>query len=216
MDVIGGHIPLRRQGKIFVGPCAWHESKSRRSFVVSPDHGSWRCWGCDIGGDVFQFVQKFLDVNFRDAVSFLARRAGIDLTAAPSRELETRVAERAALDAARRQMQERERDELRRLSKELSDARRLQRAAIARLGALERGVRPRFEGEANACCDAIALATEELRDLDVSYCVVAFGARAARERFITSPESRDEMIAAALDAGFVEDERGRRVGVPRQ
>ncbi len=78
VDLIGGYLNLRRQGRLFVGSCPWHDD-SRPSLQVNPDRQSWKCWVCDIGGDVFSFVMKRESLEFREALEMLADRAGIVL-----------------------------------------------------------------------------------------------------------------------------------------
>jgi DNA primase len=78
VDLVGSYIDLRRQGRIFVGLCPWHDD-ARPSLQVNPDRRSWRCWVCNIGGDVFSFVMQREGVEFREALKMLAERAGISL-----------------------------------------------------------------------------------------------------------------------------------------
>jgi DNA primase len=76
VDLVGSHIQLRRQGRNYVGLCPWHDD-SRPSLQVNPERQSFKCWVCDIGGDVFSFVMKIEGVEFREALQMLADRAGI-------------------------------------------------------------------------------------------------------------------------------------------
>jgi DNA primase len=76
VDLVGSHIQLRRQGRNYVGICPWHDD-SRPSLQVNPERQSFKCWVCDIGGDVFSFVMKMEGVEFREALQMLADRAGI-------------------------------------------------------------------------------------------------------------------------------------------
>jgi DNA primase len=76
VDLVGNHIQLRRQGRNYVGLCPWHDD-SRPSLQVNPERQSFKCWVCDIGGDVFSFVMKMEGVEFREALEMLADRAGI-------------------------------------------------------------------------------------------------------------------------------------------
>ncbi|HEY4232195.1 MAG TPA: DNA primase [Lacipirellulaceae bacterium] len=78
VDLVGGYIQLRRQGRNFVGLCPWHDD-SRPSLNVNPDRQSWKCWVCDVGGDVFSFVMKAEGLEFREALELLAEKAGIAL-----------------------------------------------------------------------------------------------------------------------------------------
>lgn len=78
VDLVGSHIQLRRQGRNYVGLCPWHDD-SRPSLQVNPERQSFKCWVCDIGGDVFSFVMKIEGVEFREALEMLADRAGIQI-----------------------------------------------------------------------------------------------------------------------------------------
>ena len=78
VDLVGAYIALRRQGKGFVGLCPWHED-SRPSFQVNPERQTYRCWVCDVGGDVFNFLMRMEKLEFREAIEQLAERAGITL-----------------------------------------------------------------------------------------------------------------------------------------
>jgi DNA primase len=78
VDLIGKHLELRRAGRGYVGRCPWHDDR-RPSLQVNPDRQTWKCWVCDIGGDVFSFVMKREGCDFREALKMLADRAGITL-----------------------------------------------------------------------------------------------------------------------------------------
>jgi DNA primase len=78
VDLIGKHLELRRAGRGYVGRCPWHDDR-KPSLQVNPDRQTWKCWVCDIGGDVFSFVMKREGCDFREALQMLADRAGIQL-----------------------------------------------------------------------------------------------------------------------------------------
>ena len=78
VDLVGGVVQLRRQGRNYVGLCPWHDD-SRPSLQVNPERQSFKCWVCDIGGDVFSFIMKMEGVEFPEALAMLADRAGISL-----------------------------------------------------------------------------------------------------------------------------------------
>jgi DNA primase len=80
VELVGRSIALRRAGRLFKGLCPWHKDTSP-SLQVNPDRQTWKCWVCDIGGDAFSFVMKQEGCDFREAVSLLAERAGITLSA---------------------------------------------------------------------------------------------------------------------------------------
>lgn len=81
VDLVERYIPLRRQGRGFVGLCPWHDDH-RPSLQVNPQRQSFRCFVCDIGGDIFTFVMKMENVEFPEAVAMLAEMAGIPLSQA--------------------------------------------------------------------------------------------------------------------------------------
>ena len=78
VDLVSGSIDLRRQGRGFVGLCPWHND-SRPSLQVNQERQTWKCWVCDIGGDIFNFVMKREGCDFVEALRILADRAGIEL-----------------------------------------------------------------------------------------------------------------------------------------
>ncbi|BBO32404.1 DNA primase [Lacipirellula parvula] len=88
VDLIGGYIALRRQGRSFVGLCPWHDD-AKPSFTVNPDRQSFKCWPCDVGGDIFTFVMRAEGMEFREALEMLADRAGVSL--APANRLENQA-----------------------------------------------------------------------------------------------------------------------------
>ncbi|MFM8734570.1 MAG: DNA primase [Pirellulales bacterium] len=78
IDVVGSYVSLRRQGKAMTGLCPWHDD-SKPSLQVNPERQTYRCWVCDVGGDVFSFVMRMEKIEFREALEQLADRAGITL-----------------------------------------------------------------------------------------------------------------------------------------
>src|SRR5512143_1238304 len=79
VDLVGETVKLRRTGKNYSGLCPFHNEKTP-SFIVSPDRQTWRCFGqCNEGGDVFKFVMKKEGWDFKEALTFLAERAGVKL-----------------------------------------------------------------------------------------------------------------------------------------
>ncbi len=79
VDLVGSYLQLRREGRGFKALCPWHDD-SRPSLQVNPDRQSFKCWVCDIGGDIFSFLMKMESVEFPEALAMLADRAGITLT----------------------------------------------------------------------------------------------------------------------------------------
>ncbi len=76
VDLVGSYLPLRREGRGFKALCPWHDD-TRPSLQVNPERQSFRCWVCDIGGDIFSFIMRMEGVEFPEALAMLAERAGI-------------------------------------------------------------------------------------------------------------------------------------------
>lgn len=78
VDLIGEYVVLKQRGRNFVGLCPFHLEKTP-SFTVSPEKQIFYCFGCGVGGDIFSFIMKQENLEFPEAVRFLAERAGIIL-----------------------------------------------------------------------------------------------------------------------------------------
>ena len=76
VELAGSYLALKRAGKNFVGLCPFHTDR-KPSFHVSPSLQIYKCYACGEGGDVFRFVQKIENLEFVEALEFLARRAGV-------------------------------------------------------------------------------------------------------------------------------------------
>lgn len=74
---------VRRQGANFVCRCPWHDDRSP-SLTINPARQSWKCWVCNIGGDVFSWTMRKENCNFREALEMLAERANIQLSNRPT------------------------------------------------------------------------------------------------------------------------------------
>ena len=75
-DVVGSYMTLSRAGQNFKALCPFHKEKTP-SFHVNTQRQSFHCFGCNAGGDVFEFVKQHENVDFVTAVRILAERAGI-------------------------------------------------------------------------------------------------------------------------------------------
>ncbi|WP_231742287.1 DNA primase [Stieleria varia] len=80
VDVIGSSLSLQPKGRLYVTQCPWHNDQSP-SLQVNRERQSWKCWPCDIGGDVFSFVMRRDGVDFFTALKMLAEQAGIEIQA---------------------------------------------------------------------------------------------------------------------------------------
>ncbi len=77
-EVVSSYIKLDRAGANLKARCPFHNEKTP-SFFVSPDRGSYYCFGCGVKGDIFTFVEEFEGLDFRGALKLLADRAGVVL-----------------------------------------------------------------------------------------------------------------------------------------
>ena len=81
-EVVGSYVQLKRAGSSFKACCPFHKEKTP-SFHVNPTRQSFHCFGCGAGGDVFNFIMKYENLEFVPAAKFLADRAHLNV------ELET-------------------------------------------------------------------------------------------------------------------------------
>ena len=77
-DVISGYVSLKRSGRNSKGLCPFHSEKTP-SFTVYPDTASFYCFGCQAGGDVIGFIRRIENLDYVEAVKFLANRAGLTM-----------------------------------------------------------------------------------------------------------------------------------------
>jgi len=74
--LVGSYVSLKRSGSNLLGLCPFHSERTP-SFSVSPGKKMFYCFGCGAGGDAITFVMKAENLDYVDAVEFLAARAGI-------------------------------------------------------------------------------------------------------------------------------------------
>ena len=78
VDVVGSYVNLKRAGSNFSGLCPFHNEKTP-SFTVFPATKSCHCFGCGAGGDVITFIMRVENLDYVEALEFLAARAGINI-----------------------------------------------------------------------------------------------------------------------------------------
>ena len=78
VDVISQYVKLERSGQNFRTRCPFHAERTP-SFFVSPERGTYHCFGCNLGGDIFSFVEQIEGLDFKGALKVLAEKAGVPL-----------------------------------------------------------------------------------------------------------------------------------------
>lgn len=77
-DIISSYVNLKRRGRNMIGLCPFHSEKTP-SFNIYPENGSFYCFGCGVGGDVITFIMKIENLDYIEAVKYLATRAGMSM-----------------------------------------------------------------------------------------------------------------------------------------
>lgn len=79
VDIISSYVNLTQAGRSFKGVCPFHQDHSP-SMHVSPEKGIFKCFACGASGGVFEFVEKYENVSWIEAVSIVANKCGIELS----------------------------------------------------------------------------------------------------------------------------------------
>jgi DNA primase len=78
VDLVEARTRLRKVGGRYTGLCPFHQEKTP-SFSVSPDRGTYHCFGCGVGGDAISFVREIEGLDFVGAIEWLADRFNVEL-----------------------------------------------------------------------------------------------------------------------------------------
>ena len=78
VDLVEARTRLRKVGGRYTGLCPFHQEKTP-SFSVSPDRGTYHCFGCGVGGDSISFVREVEGLDFVGAIEWLADRFSVEL-----------------------------------------------------------------------------------------------------------------------------------------
>ncbi len=76
VSVLQGYVELKRAGHTYSCRCPFHSERTP-SFHVYPDTQSYYCFGCGAGGDVVTFIRQIENLDYMEAVRFLAQKAGM-------------------------------------------------------------------------------------------------------------------------------------------
>jgi DNA primase len=93
VDVVGGYITIKGSGSSYKACCPFHNEKSP-SLMISESKGVWHCFGCGLGGDIFKFVMLYENVEKKDALRILAKKAGVELEPLKPKTIEEKVIEK--------------------------------------------------------------------------------------------------------------------------
>ncbi len=105
VDVVQDYgVQLRKSGRNYAGFCPFHSNTRTPAFYIFPETQTWRCFGaCAEGGDLFSFVMKKNNWDFKEALVEMAKRAGVELEDHRPKDARREAAETrqaALLDAA--------------------------------------------------------------------------------------------------------------------
>ena len=78
VNIVSEYVNLKKSGSNYVGLCPFHSEKTP-SFTVSETKQYYHCFGCGEGGDIVSFIMKKENLEFLDAVKFLADKLGIEI-----------------------------------------------------------------------------------------------------------------------------------------
>ena len=78
VDIVSNYVSLKRSGSNMVGLCPFHREDTP-SLMIYPESGSFYCFGCATGGDVITFIKKIENLDYLDAIKFLAQRSGLTM-----------------------------------------------------------------------------------------------------------------------------------------
>jgi DNA primase len=93
VEVVEDFVTLKRKGANYVGNCPFHHERTP-SFMVSPAKNIYKCFGCGKGGDAVHFVMEHEQLNYPEALKYLAKKYGIEIVEKEQTPEERRLIDR--------------------------------------------------------------------------------------------------------------------------
>ncbi len=193
-------------------PCWLHAGQNPTAFSWRDD-GRWHCFSCGLGGGKIGLVRAAKNCGFREAVKFLAALAGVQPGRVSGQQIPREKRERAALENDARTLLTIEKRAWREAQDVVLSLEKIRRDAGRRLKEILRGSPERWSAEAERCWAALAEVAGQMPRAAAAYALTSFAPRAERLRFARDATARQEMIAAALDAGFINTDSGYRIEI---
>lgn len=78
VDIVSEFVPLKKSGKNYIGVCPFHSDKGP-SMSVSNEKQLYHCFGCGAAGNVIGFIMRIRNLEYINAIKFLADRANITI-----------------------------------------------------------------------------------------------------------------------------------------
>ncbi len=103
VDIISEYTTLKRTGSSMMGLCPLHNDRKSPSLSVSPDKQIFHCFGCGAGGNAINFIQSAMNLDFMDALKYLADRAHLEM---PERRGSSDKRKQMAISAKRQKIYE--------------------------------------------------------------------------------------------------------------
>lgn len=90
IDIVSSYVRLKKGGRNYLGLCPFHMEKTP-SFTVSAEKQIYHCFGCGVGGNVFNFIMEMEKVSFPESVRILAKKAGVTLPESNKADFQKKV-----------------------------------------------------------------------------------------------------------------------------
>ncbi len=189
-------------------PCVLHGGRNPGAFSWTED-GRWYCFNCGIGGDRIELVKRVKNYEFRDALEFVARLAGVEVSSdrATFSQIEKHRQEQGSLDVATEKLRLLEAHLRQQYRQEIYDLEKIKDMASGILQAKHE--RAECDRESEWAWSAIELAKNWLPRVAAGYTILSFASAKERATFALQPERAEGIIEETLQRGHVLDDCGR-------